>query len=323
MKSEVYSQSTCIVSAVAYQYYVLGKKRSEIAETVGLSPATLSRLLKRARDEGIIEFRITEPYLSCCQMEEFLLRKFNLKSVIVVPVSEQYAGNDEEIKKMTALEGARYVQRIINNGDVIGLNWGGTMYHLIQYLNPCRKVPASIITMHGSIEHSLKKFQAKSLVRRAAMCFGGNTLVTTAPGLSRSLEEHERIVNSSEYRELKQMYSRIDISVSGVGSIYPKMDSPLLTSDYLSKEEIEEIRREGATCDCLLRFFNKDGEECDTSLRDRTVSISVDEYKKIPTRILVASGKGKAHAVTSLLKGNMLDVLIIDRELAEAVDDLN
>ena len=323
MKSEVYSQSTCIVSAVAYQYYVLGKKRSEIAETVGLSPATLSRLLKRAKDEGIIEFRITEPYLSCCQMEEFLLRKFNLKSVIVVPVPEQYAGNDEEIKKMTALEGARYVQRIINDGDVIGLNWGGTMYHLIQYLNPCRKVPASIITMHGSIEHSLKKFQAKSLVRRAAMCFGGNTLVTTAPGLSRSLEEHERIVNSPEYRELKQMYSRIDISVSGVGSIYPKMDSPLLTSDYLSKEEIEEIRREGATCDCLLRFFNKDGEECDTSLRDRTVSISVDEYKKIPMRILVASGKGKAHAVTSLLKGNMLDVLIIDRELAEAVDDLN
>ena len=322
MKSEVYSQSTCIVSSVAYQYYVLGKKRAEIAESVGVSPATLSRLLRRAKDEGIIEFRITEPYLGCCQMEEYLLHKFNLKSVIVVPVPEQYKGDEEEIKKMTALEGARYIQRIINDGDIIGLNWGGTMYHLIQYLNPCRKVPASIITMHGSIEHSVKKFQVKSLVRRAAMSFGGSTLVTTAPGLSRNLEEHNQIINSPEYQQMKQMYSKIDISVSGVGSINPRMESPLLTSGYLNEEEIAEISREKAVCDCLLRFFHEKGEECDTSIRDRTVAIPVEEYKKIPTRVVVASGRGKAHAVMSLLKGNMLDVLIIDRELAEAVDDL-
>lgn len=322
MKSEVYSQSTCIVSAVAYQYYVLGKKRSEIAQSLGLSPATLSRLLKRAKDEGIIEFRITEPYLTCCQMEEFLRRKFGLKSVIVVPVPEHYRDDEEAIKKMTALEGARYIQRIINDGDVIGLNWGGTMYHLIQYLNPCRKVPASIITMHGSIEHSLKKLQAKSLVRRAAMSFGGSTMITTYPGLSQTAEDHQRAMDDPDYRKLKEMYSKIDISVTGVGSIYPNYTSPLLTSGYLNEEETEEIRQKRAVCDCLLRFFDEDGRECDTSLKDRTVSISVEEYKKIPTRIVVASGKRKALAVTAMLKGDLVDVLVIDRALAEAVDDL-
>lgn len=147
--------------------------------------------------------------------------------------------------------------------------------------------------------------------------------MTTAPGLSKTTEEHRQVINSPEYQKLRQMYSKIDISVSGVGSIYPRMESPLLTSGYLSEEEIAEISRENAVCDCLLRFFNEKGEECDSSLKDRTVAIPVEEYKKIPTRIVVASGKGKAHAVTSLLKGNMLDVLIIDRELAEAVDDLN
>ena len=95
----------------------------------------------------------------------------------------------------------------------------------------------------------------------------------------------------------------------------------MFPNEMVDDEELPALEK--AIMLSLLRFFNKDGEECDTSLRDRTVSISVDEYKKIPTRILVASGKGKAHAVTSLLKGNMLDVLIIDRELAEAVDDLN
>lgn len=322
MKSEVYSQSTCIVSAVAYQYYVLGKKRSEIAESVGLSPSTLSRLLRRAKEEGIIEFRITEPYLGCCQMEELLQEKFGLKCAIVVPVPEQYRGDNEQIKKLVALEGARYIQRIINDGDVIGLNWGGTMYHLIQYLNPCRKVPASIITMHGSIEHSLKKFQAKSLVRRAAMSFGGSTMVTTAPGLSPTPEVHKMVTEDPRYQKLMEMYSKINISVSGVGSIYPEMNTPLLTSDYLNKEEIQEIQSKGATCDFLLRFFNQEGEECETSLKDRTVSISVESYKKIPTKVVVASGESKANAVMALLNGKLVDVLIIDRGLADAVDDL-
>ncbi|MBQ9156919.1 MAG: winged helix-turn-helix transcriptional regulator [Eubacterium sp.] len=322
MKGEVYSQSTCIVSAVAYQYYVLGKKRTEIAESVGLSPATLSRLLRRAREEGIIEFHITEPYLSCCQMEEELADQFGLKCAIVVPVPEQYREDKERVKKLVALEGARYIQRIINDGDIIGLNWGGTMYHLIQYLNPCRKVPASIITMHGSIEHSVKKFQAKSLVRRAAMSFGGSTLVTAAPGLSTSPEEHEKVLSSPEYQKLQKMYSKIDISVSGVGSIFPEFDSPLVTSDFLNKEELDEVMAQKPACDFLLRFFNEQGEECHTSISDRTVSIPVDVYKKIPTRIVVASGKAKAHAIMSLLNGDLVDVLIIDKDLADAVVDL-
>ena len=255
-------------------------------------------------------------------MEEMLQQKFNLKCVIVVPVPETYTDDKDTVKKKVALEGARYIQRVINDGDVIGLNWGGTMYHLIQYLNPCRKVPASIITMHGSIEHSVKELQAKSLVRRAAMSFGGNTMVTAAPGLSASVEEYQRITSQPDYQKLEKMYGKIDISVSGVGSIYPKMDTPLLTSDYLNEEEIREIQKENAVCDFLLRFFDQDGKECQTSLKDRTVSISVDEYKKIPLKIVVASGKGKAHAVKSLLKGNLVDVLIIDRDLADAVDDL-
>ena len=89
MKSEVYSQSTCIVSTAAYQYYIEGKKRSEIAESLGLSPSTLSRVLKRAKEEGIIEIKVTEPFLSCNIMEKEIREKYGLKTVIVVPIPSE------------------------------------------------------------------------------------------------------------------------------------------------------------------------------------------------------------------------------------------
>ena len=341
MKSEVYNQSTCIVSSVAYLYYIEKRSRAEIAEIFGLSPSTLSRLLKRAKDEKIVEIRMAEPYFSCNVMEREIAERFALKNVIVVPVPEKEQekkgcrkkstgrkirsnqettdSREEEIKKQVALEGARYIQRIIKDGDMMGLNWGGTMYHLIQYLNPCRKVGASIITMHGSIANCDPKLAVKTLVARAAMAFGGRNVSLTAPGLYDSAEELNKVRQDPRLKSIFALFEKIDISVSGVGSLYPDFDSLLVTAGYLSPEEARMLKEEAAYSDILLRFVDKDGRECDTSLRNRTLSIDMDTYKKIPCKIIVASGAKKAMSVLALLKGGLADVLVIDFELAKQV----
>lgn len=324
MKSEVYNQSKCIMSAVAYQYYVEEKSRTEISESLALSPSTISRLLKRAKEEKIIEFNITEPYLTCNRIENKLQKDFGLKSVLVVPVSEEeIPEHAENIKKQVALEGARYVQRIIKNGDVLGLGWGGTMYHLIQYLNPCRKVNASIVTLHGSIANADPKLEVKTLVRRAAMAFGGQNVSLMAPGLYDSSEGLQRIKECNGIKNIFNLLEKIDIAVSGVGSLYPDMDSLLVTADYLNKKEMIALREKNAYSDILLRFLDKEGKECDTSLKDRTLSISLESYKKIPCKIIVASGSKKGLSVLALLKGGLVDVLIIDLHLAKALLSLD
>ncbi|MCI8326187.1 MAG: winged helix-turn-helix transcriptional regulator [Lachnospiraceae bacterium] len=318
MRSEVYNQSTCIVSQAAYQYYVEERTRAEISENLGLSSPTISRLLKRAKKEGIIEFKMTEPYLTCYQIQEELQESCGLKSVIVVPITEdETKENEESIKKQVALEGARYLQRMIKDGDTVGLGWGGTMYHLIQYLNPCRKVNAGIVTMHGDIAGCNPKLDAKTLVRRAAMAFGGRNVSIVAPGLYTSVGEVERIKEQKNCQEIFDLFEQIDMSVSGVGSLYPDFDSPLATLNYLNQEEMEVLKKEGVYSDILLRFLKKDGQECDTSLRDRTLAISLETYKKIPCKIVVASGRKKALSVDTILKGGLVDVLVMDYHLAQ------
>lgn len=316
MKSEVYSQSTCIVSAAAYQYYVEGKKRSEIAESLGLSPSTLSRVLKRAKEEGIIEFKITEPFLSCNIMETEIREQYNLKTVLVVPISPDLRQDSLEIKKKVALEGARYVQRIIKDDDVLGMAWGGTMYYLIQYLNPCRKVDANIITLHGSIAGCNRKLEVESLVKRTSMAFGGRSATITIPGLCSAgqYEAQKRYLNQKGFLEL---FKKVNICVSGIGSFYPNLDSLLAKTNYLSPEAMELLQDKKVCSDLMLRFIDQDGKECDTFLKDRTASISLEEYKNIPQKVIVASGEQKALSVRSALRGGLVDVLIIDYYLAE------
>ena len=318
MKSEVYNQSTCLVSEIAYQYYIEGKKRTEIAEEYSLSPATISRVLKRAKAEGIVEFHITEPYLECNRLERELMKRYHLQKTCVVPLPKEPLG-EEEVKKLVALEGARYVQRVIQDGDILGLTWGGTMYHLIQYLNPCRKVNASIVTMHGSIVSCDEKLDVQTLVNRAAMAFGGKNLSLDEPGLYQTPEELRKMMREKKCRAIFGIYDKIDISVSGVGSCYPLPDSPLLKTDYLTKNETEMLIQKGVYSDILLHFIDKDGRECDTPIKDRTLSIDLDVYKKIPCKVIVACGAKKANSIMSLLKGKMVDVLIIDYHLAKAV----
>ena len=69
-----------------------------------------------------------------------------------------------------------------------------------------------------------------------------------------------------------------------------------------------------------LHFIDRNGKECETDLKYQTLTIGLETYKNIPTKVVVASGFEKADTVLALLKGKLVDVLIMDYALAEAVE---
>lgn len=207
MLSEVYNQSICLMNAAVYMHYVEKKPMHEIAKVLNISKSTVSRLVKRALDENVVQFEIAPDFYECSKLEKVIKQRYNLEDVLVVPVvSNRIKDNPIEVKKMVALEGARYIQRNITDDDIIGLTWGGTMYHLIQYLNPCQKANAKVITMHGSIANCDEKLAVETLVQRAAMAFDGKNFSICKNGLFESLEEFKKMKSSENYK-------KIDVSI--------------------------------------------------------------------------------------------------------------
>ncbi len=318
MQSEVYNQSVCIMNAAVYMHYVEKKNMHQIAEILNISASTVSRLLKRALDENVVKFEIEPNFLECTELATIIRKKSGLREVLVVPVlSDTNSGTALTVKKMVALEGARYIQRIITDDDIIGLTWGGTMYHLIQYLNPCRKANAKVITMHGSIANCDEKLAVDTLVRRAAMAFGGKNVSICRNGLFDRPEDYELLRSTEIYRKMTTLFENINISISGVGLLYPTTTTLLASTNYLKPEEFQELLSQHAYADIMLRFIDKNGCECNTSMKQRTFSIDLETYKKIPLKIIVASGIEKGPAIQALINGKLLDVLIIDQKLAK------
>jgi deoxyribonucleoside regulator len=202
MKGEVYNQSTWIALKAASYYYEHNLSLKEIARLLNVSEATVSRLIRRARKEQIVEFVIRDPYKQCLDLEHRLQDGFGLKAVIVTaPAARQ---DPEEDKKQVALEGARYLQRIITAHDVLGIAWGGTMYYLVHYLNPCQRTDTIFVTLHGSLSCCDYELDVHNLVSRMSMALGGNYYSLSAAGRFDEVESLQAIRHEPN---VKQVFS--------------------------------------------------------------------------------------------------------------------
>lgn len=321
MAMDMYNQSAFLVIKVAYMYYIENYSQSEISKILKISVTTVSRLLKKAKKDKIIEFVIKDPYVECISLEKTLKECFGLKDVIIAPgfssgdMDETYLSEEESVKKLVALEGARYLQRIIKKNDVLGVTWGSTIYQLINYLNPAQKVDATFVTLHGSIACCRNELDVRTLVLRIAKAFSGKHYYLLTEALMSSKKAADIIKQEKNNRMVFQMFENINISINGTGSFYPTLNSVLAKPEFMSAEELKKLQEKAVVGDIALRFFDKEGKECKTELADRMISIGFEQFKKIDTKITIASGSYKAHTVYSALKGKLIDVLIIDYQL--------
>ena len=63
MTVDMYNQSAFLVIKIAYMYYIENYSQNEIAKALQISVTTVSRMLKKAKQERIVEFVIRDPYV--------------------------------------------------------------------------------------------------------------------------------------------------------------------------------------------------------------------------------------------------------------------
>ena len=105
-----------LISRVTLMYYEWEMRQSDIAKQLGLSQASVSRLLNRAKEEGIIRISINLPNGVYTELEEQLIKKYKLRDVIVVDSIED---NESLIQRDIGAAAAYYLESIIRPNEVI------------------------------------------------------------------------------------------------------------------------------------------------------------------------------------------------------------
>lgn len=108
-------------------YYMHGLTQQEISNIAHIHRTEISRILKAARDEGVVSIAINPETTAVSQLIDFFKQKYNLREAVIVPASEN-GGNELNALSVYA---SMFLSRIIKSGDVIGLSWGSTLSSVI------------------------------------------------------------------------------------------------------------------------------------------------------------------------------------------------
>ena len=307
-----------LLARVAHLYYEKGQNQSAIAQQLDLSQATISRLIRRATDEGIVRITVSMPAGIYAYLEDALLAKYGLKEAIVVDC--ETPENEEHIQRALGSAAAYYIENTLKKGDVIGISsWSATLLAMVDAMHPLsRPADARVVQILGGVGNPDAEVHAARLTDRLAKLIHGSAMFLAAPGVVGS-EEARRILLEDQYvSEAVALFEQITVALVGIGSVQP---SRLLarSGNIFSAEELDQVRDEGAVGDICLRFFNANGKVVNTSLDKRVIGISLDQLQRVPRTVGVAGAARKREAIRGALRGQWINVLITDRFTAQAL----
>lgn len=303
-----------ILSRIAELYYIDDMNQYQIAQKFNLSKSKVCRLIKKAKEEKIIQFSIKKYYERSIDIEKKLEDKFNIKEVIVYfnPKDVKYEEN-LVFKKIGSL-GAEYIKRILRDGIKIAITWGETLYWLIKQINVEKKYNVEIFSTLGGLPLTKAEFQNNNLVKWLSDKIGGNYYLIYLPLVLNSSEQKE--IFYKEYisnRNFKDG-SELDYYIAGAGSI--SKYSRIYKFGGFSLEDLEKLQNQGIIGEIGLNFFNNNGEFVRTEIDEKIIKLDIKEIKKIKNKIVIAFGKEKVKALRGLLKSGIPDALITDSNMA-------
>jgi DNA-binding transcriptional regulator LsrR (DeoR family) len=305
-----------LMTKVARMYYEDNMWQSDIAEQLGLSQATISRLFNRAREEGIIRTTVNTPKGVFVDLERELIGRYRLRDAIVIDC--QNSEDEDIIHRDIGAAASYYVETAIKNEEIIGISsWSATLLALVNSMHPIRrKKDVHVVELLGSVGNPSAEIHATRLTGRFADLAHGQASYLPAPGVVGTKETRDALISDPLVREAMVLFDRLTMALVGIGSITP---SPILreSGNIFSGEELNRLREKKAVGDISLRFFDADGNPIESSLNDRLVSVELEQLKRVDRVIGMAGGPRKLPAIRGALRGGLINILITDNCTAE------
>jgi deoxyribonucleoside regulator len=306
-------------------YYRQARSQKDIATTLGVSAATVSRLLKRAMDEGFVRVELDLPRTEA--LETALAQAYGLREAIVI-----VGGGRGDLKAELGTAAAAHFEKIARNGMRIGLSCGFTLYQTIRALRERRFRDFSLYPLSGESTLKLVDLFPNTLVGMMAAKYRPHVRAYALPvqhllSLREVERERRRLLRDPEIRSIFEAAHNVDIALTGIGLIAEN------TPGFCSLAEsygvsVRRLRQLGVVGEINYQPFDAEGRIVDRRelklLSHRILSVEGDRLQALAKRddrsvIAVAGGRGKVDAVRGALRGHFVNVLITDEDCARGL----
>jgi deoxyribonucleoside regulator len=297
---------------IATRFYLTGQSQVEIARSVGLDASTVSRYLRRARDEGIVRVQIQRPRSLHGDLALELAQRFDLKRAVVVS-GDPGPGSVQAVARAAA----DYVNSQLFNGMRLGLSWGRMLSAAIHMLPPGTVSDLDVSLLHGGVGSAGAGIQGVELARHIASLHPRSRVhYLHAPVLVDSPDIKDAMLRDGSIRAALESAASRDLALVGIGTL--DESAPLVHYGHISPKDRRRLLAAGAVGDMCTRFFTPEGEPVHV-LDDRLIAIQWEDLKRIPLVVAMAAGLDKREAILGALRAGCMNVLVTDEATARAV----
>jgi DNA-binding transcriptional regulator LsrR (DeoR family) len=306
-------------------YYRQGQSQKDIAQTLGVSAATVSRLLKRAYDDGFVRVELDLPRTQA--LETALVQRYGLRDAVVVT-----SGGRGDIREELGVAAAAYFEKIATHGMRIGLSCGFTLYQTVHALRERRLRDLVLYPLSGESTLKLVDISPNTLVGMAAAKYRPHVTAYALPvqhlqSARQLLRERRRLLRDPEIRRIYAGAQEVDIALAGIGLIGDQTPGFCALAESYGVT-VKRLRQLGVVGEINYQPFDADGRVIDRpelrALVQRVLAVDGPHLQSLSRRedrwvIAVAGGAGKLEAVRGALRGRFMNVLVTDQDVAAAL----
>lgn len=308
-----YRYDVQLMVKAAEMYYTERLTQEEIARQLKVSRSSVSLILSEALEKGIIEIRVKDPQLSNESVAEKFKTLFPVRECHIISTSIK---DPDAVIGIVAERAVAVYNKIIENGQTVGLAWGRTCYEFVarykasKVLNETRIVP-----LIGGSDQSAKYFQLNEMVRQFAEKLNGTPFFIHAPAVTASTEDRNMFMTSSVMLPILEKWKSMDVIITGIGA--PPGNNDENERFWPGKRPLGEetiagnLQKENAVGDICAQYFDIDGRFIG-GLSENIIGISDGDLRNTRTVIGVAVGPEKALSVVGALRTGVIDILISD-----------
>lgn len=292
---------------VSRLYYDLGETQEAIAHTLGVTRPHVSKLLRQARAQGVVEIRVVDPAERTGAIATELARRFDLRAVHLAPT---FVDSDELTRRRVGRIAADVLVTAARDDMVVGIGDGSSVGSMAQALDGVASpIGATVVPLCGGFWGATGN---REPFRRIADALGATALGLMAPGLLDDGATRDALRRHAGIQAVTALWDRLDIAVFGIGG-------PAWSESAVGPEVIRELETAGAVGEILIAPFDVLGRFVGESLRRRTIAFDARDLVRVPTAIGIASGSSKILPILGALRTRAIGTLVTDVGTAEHV----
>ncbi len=305
---------TDVIVEIASLYYYQDITQEELSQRFSMSRTRISRLLKRAREEGVVEIRVHQHPGVSSELEQEFIARFGIDRLLV-----SLDQRDAEAQRIAVASlVANYLVKTMTDGMIVATGMGRNVAAVADCVPASVRRAATFVCAIGGSVRAGEHMNPDHICRRLAVRFSGESETLYAPALVADAALREELYRNHTVRLVLDRARRADIALVGIGDL--SEDSNMVRMGWFSPQEVAEARLSGTIGDIMgYDFIDIHGRASSTNMQGRVIGLTTRDLARIPDVIAIASENTKAAAILGALRTGVINTLATSSTNARTV----